>query len=156
MSFVRNADDIQIVRDILKEKNREDIKIISKIENVEAVENIDEIIEASDSIMIARGDLGIELPVKQVPMLQKKMIKKCYGTSKPVIVATQMLESMSDNPMPTRAEVSDVANAIYDGTSVVMLSGETAAGKYPVESLEMMIIVIEEIENNIELIRHFY
>lgn len=149
LSFVSNKEDIQVVRDILKEKNREDIKIISKIENKEAVDRIDEIIEASDSIMIARGDLGIELPVNKVPIIQKKLIKKCYSTSKPVIVATQMLESMSDNPMPTRAEVSDVANAIYDGTSVVMLSGETAAGNYPIESLQMMTKVIEETENDI-------
>lgn len=150
LSFVSNIEDIQSVRDILKEKGRTDIKIISKIENKEAVDNIDEIIAASDSIMIARGDLGIELPVKRVPSIQKKLIKKCYSTSKPVIVATQMLESMSDNPMPTRAEVSDVANAIYDGTSVVMLSGETAAGKYPIESLQMMINVIEETEDDID------
>ena len=155
LSFVRNKEDIQIVKDMLKAKNREDIKIISKIENVEAVENIDEIIEASDSIMIARGDLGIELPVRQVPRIQKQLIKKCYETAKPVIVATQMLESMSDNPMPTRAEVSDVANAIYDGTSVVMLSGETAAGKYPQESLEMMINVIEETEKDIDYRKRF-
>jgi pyruvate kinase len=149
LSFVSNAQDIQVVKDILKNKGREDIKIISKIENKEAVDNIDEIIAASDSIMIARGDLGIELPVNRVPIIQKKLIKKCYSTSKPVIVATQMLESMTDNPMPTRAEVSDVANAIYDGTSVVMLSGETAAGKYPIETLQMMTRVIEDTEDDI-------
>ncbi len=149
LSFVSNAGDIAVVRDMLKQKGREDIKIIAKIENKEAVDKIDEIIAASDSIMIARGDLGIELPVKKVPVIQKRLIKKCYSTSKPVIVATQMLESMSDNPMPTRAEVSDVANAVYDGTSVVMLSGETAAGKYPVESVEMMTKIIEETENDI-------
>lgn len=150
LSFVSNKEDIQVVRALLKQKEREDIKIISKIENRESVDKIDEIIAASDSIMIARGDLGIELPVNKVPIIQKKLIKKCYNTSKPVIVATQMLESMSDNPMPTRAEVSDVANAIYDGTSVVMLSGETAAGKYPIKSLQMMTKVIEETENDID------
>ncbi|MDA3846329.1 MAG: pyruvate kinase [Vallitaleaceae bacterium] len=150
LSFVSNAGDVQLVREILKNKNREDVKIISKIENREAIENIDEIIEASDSIMIARGDLGIELPVKKVPIIQKQLIKKSYSSAKPVIVATQMLESMSDNPMPTRAEVSDVANAIYDGTSVVMLSGETAAGKYPLEALKMMTDVIEETEHDID------
>jgi pyruvate kinase len=150
LSFVSNAEDIAIVRNILNRKDREDIKIIAKIENKEAVAKIDEIIMAADSIMIARGDLGIELPVKTVPRLQKELIKKCYSTSKPVIVATQMLESMTDNPMPTRAEVSDVANAIYDGTSVVMLSGETAIGKYPIEALNMMTNVIEETENDID------
>ncbi|VDN47020.1 Pyruvate kinase [Petrocella atlantisensis] len=150
LSFVSNAKDVESVREIFKQKNREDIKIISKIENTEAIKNIDEIIAVSDSIMIARGDLGIELPVKSVPIIQKKLIKKCYTSSKPVIVATQMLESMTDNPVPTRAEVSDVANAIYDGTSVVMLSGETAAGKYPIETLRMMTTVILETENDID------
>jgi len=150
LSFVSNAEDIACVRNILKRKGREDIKIIAKIENKEAVERIDEIIEAADSIMIARGDLGIELPVKTVPRLQKELIKKSYSRSKPVIVATQMLESMTDNPMPTRAEVSDVANAIYDGTSVVMLSGETAIGKYPIGALNMMTNVIEETESDID------
>lgn len=150
LSFVSSARDIYIVRDLLSRKNKSDVKIIAKIENKEAVENIDEIIAAADSIMIARGDLGIELPVNQVPIIQKKLIKKCYTTSKPVIVATQMLESMTENPMPTRAEVSDVANAIYDGTSVVMLSGETAAGKFPIKALQMMTDVINETENDID------
>jgi len=150
LSFVSSAKDIYKVRDLLNRKNKSDVKIIAKIENKEAVDNIDEIIAAADSIMIARGDLGIELPVNTVPILQKKLIKKCYTTSKPVIVATQMLESMTENPMPTRAEVSDVANAIYDQTSVVMLSGETAAGKYPIKALNMMTDVIRETENDIE------
>lgn len=150
LSFVSNADDISIVRDILKRKDREDIQIIAKIENTEAVTHIDEIIAAADSIMIARGDLGIELPVNTVPIIQKKLIRKCYSNSKPVIVATQMLESMTENPVPTRAEVSDVANAIYDGTSVVMLSGETAAGKFPIEALQMMTDVIAETEKDID------
>lgn len=150
LSFVHNAKEIYSIRDILKRKYREDIKIIAKIENKVAVDNIDEIISAADSIMIARGDLGIELPINTIPILQKKLIKKCYSSAKPVIVATQMLESMTENPMPTRAEVSDVANAIYDGTSVVMLSGETAAGKYPIESLQMMTEVIAEAEKDID------
>ena len=150
LSFVQSARDIYTVREILKKKYRDDIKIIAKIENKVAVENIDEIIEAADSIMIARGDLGIELPIRTVPIIQKKLIRKCYSSAKPVIVATQMLESMTENPVPTRAEVSDIANAIYDGTSVVMLSGETAAGEYPVESLKMMVQVIEETEKDID------
>ncbi len=150
LSFVHNAADIYRIRGILKKKYREDIKIIAKIENKEAVKNIDEIIEASDSIMIARGDMGIELPISQVPVIQKRLIKKCYTSAKPVIVATQMLESMTDNPLPTRAEVSDVANAVYDGTSVVMLSGETAAGDFPIKSLQMMAKVIEETEKDID------
>lgn len=149
LSFVSSARDIYEVRELLNRKNKGDVKIIAKIENKEAVDNIDEIIAAADSIMIARGDLGIELPVKRVPIIQKRLIKKCYTTSKPVIVATQMLESMTENPMPTRAEVSDVANAIYDGTSVVMLSGETAMGKYPIKALQMMTEVIKETENDI-------
>lgn len=155
LSFVQSSRDIYAVRDILKKKYREDIKIIAKIENALAIKNIDEIISAADSIMIARGDLGIEIPVKTVPIIQKNLIKKCYSSAKPVIVATQMLESMTDNPMPTRAEVSDIANAIYDGTSVVMLSGETAAGKYPIESLKMMDEVIESTENDIDYKKRF-
>jgi pyruvate kinase len=150
LSFVHNASDIYKVRSILKRKYREDIKIIAKIENREAVNNIDEIIEASDSIMIARGDMGIELPLSEVPVIQKKLIKKCYSAAKPVIVATQMLESMTENPLPTRAEVSDVANAVYDGTSVVMLSGETAMGDFPIKSLQTMVKVIEDTEADID------
>ncbi len=156
LSFVQSAKDVYAIRDILKRKYREDIKIIAKIENVQAVENIDEIISAADSIMIARGDLGIELPVNKVPIIQKKLIKKSYSSAKPVIVATQMLESMTENPVPTRAEVSDIANAIYDGTSVVMLSGETAAGKFPIKSLVMMTEVIEETEKDINYKARFY
>ncbi|MFO7612983.1 MAG: pyruvate kinase, partial [Clostridia bacterium] len=150
LSFVHSDSDIFRVRTILKNKYREDIKIIAKIENSESVKNIDNIIEAADSIMIARGDMGIELPFSQVPVIQKKLIKKCYRSAKPVIVATQMLESMTENPRPTRAEVSDVANAIYDGTSVVMLSGETAAGAFPVKSLQTMVRVIEDTEKDID------
>ena len=150
LSFIHSAKDIFTVKEILKRKHSEDTKIIAKIENSEAVKNIDEIIAAADSIMIARGDLGIELPVSTVPIIQKQLIKKCYSCSKPVIVATQMLESMTENPIPTRAEVSDVANAIFDGTSVVMLSGETAAGMFPVETLQMMTQVINEAETSID------
>ncbi|MCD6322239.1 MAG: pyruvate kinase, partial [Clostridiales bacterium] len=150
LSFVHNANDIYKVRGILKKKYRQDIKIIAKIENREAVNNIDEIIAASDSIMIARGDMGIELQLSEVPVIQKRLIKKCYSAAKPVIVATQMLESMTDNPLPTRAEVSDVANAVYDGTSVVMLSGETAAGDFPIKSLQMMVKVVEDTEKDID------
>ncbi len=150
LSFVHNASDIYKVRGILKKKYRQDIKIIAKIENREAVNNIDEIIAASDSIMIARGDMGIELQLSEVPVIQKQLTKKCYSSAKPVIVATQMLESMTDNPLPTRAEVSDVANAVYDGTSVVMLSGETAAGDFPIKSLQMMVKVIEDTEEDID------
>ena len=155
LSFVQNAGDIYKVRSILKKKYKEDVKIIAKIENREAVKNIDEIIEASDSIMIARGDLGVELPISEVPVIQKRLIKKCYSNAKPVIVATQMLESMTDNPLPTRAEVSDIANAIYDGTSVVMLSGETAAGDFPIESLKMMVQVINDTEKDIDYKERF-
>lgn len=156
LSFVQSAVDIYKVRSILKKKYREDIKIIAKIENKEAVKNIDEIIEAADSIMIARGDMGIELPLSQVPVIQKKLIKKCYSAAKPVIVATQMLESMTENPLPTRAEVSDVANAIYDGTSVVMLSGETAAGEFPIRTLQMMSRVVEDTEKDIDYEARFH
>lgn len=150
LSFVHSAADIYKVRGILKKKYREDIKIIAKIENREAVNNIDEIIEAADSIMIARGDMGIELPLSEVPVIQKRLIKKCYSAAKPVIVATQMLESMTENPLPTRAEVSDVANAVYDGTSVVMLSGETAMGDFPIKSLQTMAKVVEDTEADID------
>lgn len=155
LSFVKSASDIIQIRSILKKRGKEDIKIIAKIENKKAVANIDEIIEAADSIMIARGDLGIELPISQVPLIQKKLIKKCYSNAKPVITATQMLESMTDNPLPTRAEVSDVANAIYDGTSVVMLSGETAAGDHPIEAIKMMVQVINDTEEDIDYKKRF-
>lgn len=149
-SFVRNAQDVQQLRDLLKENGGENIKIISKIENAEGVNNIDEIIRVSDGIMVARGDMGVEIPFEKVPKIQKDIIKKVYYSGKMVITATQMLESMTENPRPTRAEATDVANAIYDGTSAIMLSGETAAGKYPVEAVRTMAKIAIETENDID------
>lgn len=137
-SFVRKASDVLAIREILEECNAEHIQIISKIENQEGVDNIDDILQVTDGIMIARGDLGVEIPTEEIPIVQKMIIKKCNLLSKPVITATQMLDSMIRNPRPTRAEVTDVANAIYDGTDAIMLSGETASGKYPVEALKTM------------------
>jgi len=137
-SFIRSKDDVWDIRNLLLENDGANIKIISKIENIQGVDNIEEIIDASDGIMVARGDLGVELPFTALPKIQKDIIKKCFRSGKYVITATQMLESMTKNPRPTRAEVSDVANAIYDGTTGIMLSGESAAGNFPVESVSTM------------------
>lgn len=149
-SFVRTADDVNRLRNLLKTKGGENIKIISKIENTQGVNCIDEIIEASDGIMVARGDLGVEIAFKELPGLQKSMIDKCVNQGKLVVTATQMLESMTHSPRPTRAEVSDVANAIYDGTTAIMLSGESAAGDYPAEAVKTMAEIAEATERGID------
>lgn len=155
-SFVRCADDVMEMRRFLDENGGQAIKIISKIENGEGLKNIDEIIAASDAIMVARGDMGVELPEEEVPIAQKMIIRKVYEAGKQVITATQMLDSMMKNPRPTRAETADVANAIYDGTSAIMLSGETAAGRFPIESVRMMVRIAERTESEIDYKKRFF
>lgn len=149
-SFVRKASDVNDIRRILEDNDGVSIDIISKIENQEGVDNIDEIINVSDGIMVARGDLGVEVPPERIPLIQKDLIRKCNLAGKPVITATQMLDSMIRNPRPTRAEVTDIANAIIDGSSAIMLSGETAAGKYPVEAVQMMHSIAINTENSLD------
>lgn len=154
-SFIRKGQDVVAIRKILGHFGGERIRIISKIENEEGVKNIDEIIKLSDAVMVARGDLGVAIPIDQVPIVQKMIIKKCNKEGKPVITATQMLDSMTYNPRPTRAEASDVANAIFDGTDAVMLSGETANGKYPIEAAEIMAKIALSAENGIDYGKSF-
>lgn len=149
-SFVRKPSDVAEMRNFLQENGGEHIRIISKIENKEGVDNLDEIVALSDAIMVARGDLGVEIPAEQVPIIQKKIIKLCNLHGKPVITATQMLDSMIRNPRPTRAEVSDVSTAILDGTDAIMLSGETASGKYPVESVKQMFEIARVTEESLD------
>ncbi|MFB4163003.1 pyruvate kinase [Alteribacillus sp. JSM 102045] len=146
-SFVRRTSDVLEIRELLEKHQAEDIQIIPKIENQEGIENIEEILEVSDGLMVARGDLGVEIPPEEVPLAQKNLIKKCNTLAKPVITATQMLDSMQRNPRPTRAEASDVANAIFDGTDAIMLSGETAAGDYPVEAVQTMSNIAKKAES---------
>ena len=155
-SFVRSAADVKQVRALLDANGGEDIHIIAKIENREGVDNIDAIIESADAIMIARGDMGVELPQEEVPIVQKMIIKKVYQAGKQVITATQMLDSMMVHKRPTRAESTDVANAIYDGTSAIMLSGETAAGKYPIEALQTMVKIADKTEEAIDYKHRFF
>ena len=149
-SFTRSAQDVRDIKAILKAHGKEDVEIICKIENMEGVNNIQEILDEANGVMVARGDLGVEVPFEELPEIQKSIIKTCISRGKRVVTATQMLESMAKNPRPTRAEVSDVANAVYDGTDAVMLSGETAQGKYPVEALKMMVHIVESTEQHLD------
>lgn len=154
-SFVRSAEDVLVIKKLLDEEMKGEILVIAKIENKEGLQNFDAIVQVADGIMIARGDLGVQIPLSQVPRFQKMMIKKSYLAGKSTVTATQMLESMINNPRPTRAEASDVANAIYDSTSAVMLSGETAVGKYPIETVKVMGRIVEEAENDFDY-REFF
>lgn len=154
-SFVRTSADVIYLRKFTQSLGWNNTRIIAKIENAEGVENIDEILEAADGIMVARGDMGVEIPFEQIPAIQKELIHKAYNAGKQVITATQMLESMITNPRPTRAEITDVANAIYDGTSAIMLSGETAAGDYPIEAVKTMALIAETTEKDIDYISRF-
>lgn len=154
-SFVRTGADVIYLRKFTQSLGWFNPRIIAKIENAEGVENIDEILEAADGIMVARGDMGVEIPFEKIPAIQKELIQKAYNAGKQVITATQMLESMITNPRPTRAEITDVANAIYDGTSAIMLSGETAAGEFPMEAVKTMALIAETTENNIDYVGRF-
>ena len=153
-SFVKRAEDVLEVREILKRNDAEHVHIIAKIESFEGLDNLDKIIEVSDGIMVARGDLGVQIPIESIPEVQKRIIKKCNACGKPVITATQMLESMIKNPRPTRAEATDVANAIFDGTDAIMLSGETASGKHPLRVIEFMDKIARYAEKTMMLSRH--
>lgn len=155
-SFVRTAADVKELKTVLREQEGEDVKIIAKIENREGVDNIDDILRVSDGLMVARGDMGVEIPFEELPSLQKFIIKKCYQAGKPVITATQMLDSMIRNPRPTRAEITDVANAIYDGTSAIMLSGETSIGKYPCQTVRTMTKIAKKTEKDINYKHRFH
>ncbi len=155
-SFIRSAHHILTIKDLLAKSGKPEIQVIAKIESTQGIENFDSIVQVADGIMVARGDLGVEVDLALVPKLQKRMIRKCYQACKPVVTATQMLESMINNPRPTRAEVSDVANAIYDCTSLVMLSGETAVGKYPIETVQRMRSIVEEAESDFDYHNFFH
>lgn len=154
LSFVRKAEDVQMLKALLVEQGRSDVPVLAKIEKPQAITNLEEILAECDAIMVARGDLGVELPPEKVPGLQKHIIRRCNQIGIPVITATQMLESMIQNPRPTRAEASDVANAILDGTDAIMLSGESAVGNYPVQAVEMMARIAHEVEKDLKFVNH--
>ena len=155
-SFIRSSHHVLAIKELLNEEGKGEIQVIAKIENSQGVENFDSIVQVADGIMIARGDLGVELDLGKVPRLQKMMIRKCYQACKPVVIATQMLESMIQNPRPTRAEVSDIANAVYESTSAVMLSGETAVGKYSIETVARMKSIVQQAEEDFGYRDFFY